>query len=339
MAVKIYFGGTGDGKTSGVLRQEIIPALRRGQRVCHNIEGVDPGRLAEYCGEGVTPDMVRAYSDEQLSHADFWPSFVGLGVNGVRIYDDTHSTFKKGDLLVVDEARQFFGYKTVDGYRERALEYHRHWAADDTKLVSDIVLICQTYGDLAKKARDLAKKVYGWQKQTDVGRDNCSWRREYSSPGDTLPKKAPIRETVQFDPEIFELYASHGTKDAVQTEKGGKTVWQSSKFRKIAATVVFCLLGGGALFTWAFTSFGKVSAIEGPVRADPKGNQGRSEKAPAEAINGPLTPRIAGVLYQDGRAKIVIDRRGAMEVVDSADFVVTETHVEGVVDGVTVKWP
>ena len=83
----------------------------------------------------------------------------------------------------------------------------------------------------------------------------------------------------------------------------------------------------------------KVSAIEGPVRADPKGNQGRSEKAPAEAINGPLTPRIAGVLYQDGRAKIVIDRRGAMEVVDSADFVVTETHVEGVVDGVTVKWP
>jgi zona occludens toxin (predicted ATPase) len=334
MAVKIYFGGTGDGKTSGVMRQEIIPALRRGQRVCHNIEGVDPGRLAEYCGEGVTPDMIRSYSDEQLSHADFWPSFVGLGVNGVRLYDDTHSTFKKGDLLVVDEARQFFGYKTVDGYRERALEYHRHWAAEDTKLVSDIVLICQTYGDLAKKARDLAKKVYGWQKQTDVGRDNCSWRREYSSPGDTLPKKAPIRETVQFDPEIFELYASHGTKDAVQTEKGGKTVWQSSKFRKIAAVFVACLVGGGGLFAWAFSNFGRAGKPEN-VPADAPAN----DVVPTSSMAPPGGPRIAGVLYQDGRAKIVIDRRGSLEVRDSADFIVTETHVEGVIDGVVVQWP
>lgn len=337
MAVKVYFGGTGDGKTSGVMRQEIIPALRRGQRVCHNIEGVDAGRLAEYCGEGVTPQMIRSYSDEQLSHADFWPSFVGLGVNGIRLYDDTHSTFKKGDLLVVDEARQFFGYKTVDSYRERTLEYHRHWAAEDTKLVSDIVLICQTYGDLAKKARDLAKRVYGWQKQTDVGRDNCSWRREYASPGDSLPKKAPIRETVQFDPEIFELYASHGTKDAVQTEKGGKTVWQTSKFRKIAAMVIFCILGGSSLFFWAFSSFGKVPKTEATKLAangDPMATQPISHGATAA-----YGPRIAGVVYQHDRAKIIIERRGAFEVIDSANFVVTETRISGVVDGAIVQWP
>ncbi|MFN4296555.1 MAG: zonular occludens toxin domain-containing protein [Brevundimonas sp.] len=337
MAVKVYFGGTGDGKTSGVMRQEIVPALRRGQRVCHNIEGVDPGRLAEYCGPNVTPDMIRAYSDEQLSQADFWPAFVGLGRNGVRLYDDAHSVFKKGDLLVVDEARQFFGYKTVDGYRERALEYHRHWAADDTKLVSDIVLICQTYGDLAKKARDLAKKVYGWQKQTDIGRDHCSWRREYASPGDALPKKAPIRETVEFDPEIFELYASHGTPGAVQTETGGKTVWQTPKFRKIVAVFVVCAAGGVGLFAWAFAGFGKAGSPREADSSEPPPTNAPESRRPAEAAAERI--RIAGLIHEDGRAKILLERDGEFEVIDSADFVVTAGRIEGIVDGVQVQWP
>lgn len=142
---------------------------------------------------------------------------------------------------------------------------------------------------------------------------------------------------MQFDSEIFELYASHGTKDAVQTEKGGKTVWQTSKFRKIAAMVVFCILGGSSLFFWAFSSFGKApksDATELAATDDPAAKQPTEHAATAAS-----EPRIAGVVYQHDRAKIVIERRGAFEVIDSADFVVTETRISGVVDGAIVQWP
>jgi zona occludens toxin (predicted ATPase) len=343
MVVKVYFGGTGDGKTQGVMRQEVIPALRRGQHVLHNIEGINPGRLCEYCGPEVTPDMVRLYADEQITSPDFWPRFVGLDEFGTRKYDDTYSVFKKGDVLIVDEARQFFAFKTIDGHRERALEYHRHWASEVTGYAADIILIVQTYDKLDKSARDLAKEVYGWQKQTDLGADHKSWRRKYSSPGEKLPKKAPIRETIEFDPEIFTLYASTSIKQATQTESLKKPIWHEKKFKKLAALIAFCFVGGISGLIWSVSSFrGQAFASTGGAPAPgaaPGANVAPVAVPVGEAMPAPGGLRIAGVIYDQGRAKVLLEKGGRLQLVDSADFRITSEGVVGVYQGVQLQWP
>jgi zona occludens toxin len=79
MAINIYSGVMGSGKTYEVISSVVIPALCQGRRVVTNIRGVNNDLIRAYCSEKLDIPLekigyVVSVSDEEVRHKDFFPT-------------------------------------------------------------------------------------------------------------------------------------------------------------------------------------------------------------------------------------------------------------------------
>lgn len=342
MAIYCYTGVPGAGKTHHALKDEVIPALKAGQGVCHNIEGVDTQKLAAYVG--CDPALIRFYTDEQLNSPDFWPRFVSVDATGVRTYDDSASIFKKGDLLVVDEARRFFGVKTCDDDRQRVLEYHRHWVSEQTGFSSNIVLITQLYANFHITVRGLCKNLYDFQKLEILGQGHKTNKRRFEEPGEKPPRRSNGRQFVEFDPEVFTLYHSYGSGEAKENKGQRRSVWQEPRVRIAIAFALFAFMLL-PLGLWWTTSRIMDRTTGRPVETPPGAPGAQLTSASTGAAKGFTDmaksvdrPRIMGVFFEGDRMKVLLQTANGAQVVDSADFGGSVDNLAGTYQGEAYQW-
>lgn len=150
MAISVYTGRPGSGKSYEVVRNVILPAYKAGRRIVTNIAGINSQEFDHYIEEtGGILSLLKLgeivfVQDEEITKSGFFPESE----------TDSWSKVRPGDLVVIDEAQNFYlqGEK-VSKPDFKYFRYHRHYT-DEKGAGSDIVLLCQRFSDLPKLIRD-----------------------------------------------------------------------------------------------------------------------------------------------------------------------------------------
>lgn len=143
MALYLYYGKVGDGKSHHVVATEILPAVRDGRKMYIYMDGLNPRRLSQFAGRNANVvlwdnvDQVREACKLEVDDRE------GSGL-----------TLDRGSLIVVDEAQMVWDAREWQKTGKQALafmEYHRHFGLD-------VVLITQAPGRLDKGLVRLANE-------------------------------------------------------------------------------------------------------------------------------------------------------------------------------------
>lgn len=191
MAIDAYTGIPGAGKSHGVVENVIIPALKKGRLVVHNMPLNEP-EIMRIAGAGALQKLPEKVSREEIVE-----------------------TFPKGAVLVLDEAWRFWpaGLK-ANNIPEAEREFfamHRHMVGEDGES-TDIALSCQDLSQVAAFLRDLVEQTFRYKKQTVIGRRDryrCDvYQGPVTGPHPPISKRIAERHG-KYRPEIYACYRSH----------------------------------------------------------------------------------------------------------------------------------
>lgn len=229
MAVYLYYGKIGDGKTYHVLKNEVVPAARKGRRIYSNIDGLSDRRLLHYVGREV--DLVQWSGVEEVRAA-------------LQLEQDDKEgrslKVQRGSLLVVDEAQMCFdsrNWKDTGPAVLRFFEYHRHFGLD-------IVLITQSPGRLDKALVRLSNEALHVKNLRFLG----SWAgSRYVVNVRQTPYDRECMATMRghYDTDIFGLYRSAVMNSRARVSKAAMSKVMLLIPAAIAVVIILGIRNGG----------------------------------------------------------------------------------------------
>lgn len=313
MSVIAYTGLPGHGKSYSVVENCIIPALKQGRVVAHNLE-LNHAALSIVCGREVESLLV------QIPKNDATP-------------DQVVSMCPPGAVIILDEVWRYWGagLKASDVPRNQLAFFkeHRHRVGPDGKS-SEIVIIDQELGSgVARFIRDLVEITYIHHKLASIGASGRFRVDVYSRAQNAgKPNKGSlIRKLMgKYKPEVWNCYTSHTQKaDGIgdagleQMPDGRAKIWQSWPVRASA----LALLSLFYLIPHAVSSFNGLGGnLAKPRTAQPQtapvptvpANFTTAQKLPSSlTASSPIEPpapaatlrqpsalwRLVGVVYRD----------------------------------------
>lgn len=233
MAIYLYYGKIGDGKTYHVLANEVVPAARKGRKIYTNLDGLNVRRLSQYVDREV--DVVQ------------WEKVEDIRAAFNLDQDDKEGASLKvdrGSLLIVDEAQMIFDsrqWKDTGPGVLRLCEYHRHFGLD-------IVFITQSPGRLDKSLCRLANESLHVKNLRFLG---SMFGKRYVINIRQTPWDRETMATMSgsFKSEIFALYRSSVVNARARVSKSAvKMTWMVAP-AAIAMAVIFFARSGGFGFT------------------------------------------------------------------------------------------
>lgn len=271
MAIYLYYGKIGDGKTYHVLQNEVVPAARKGRKIYTNLDGLSVRRLAQYVDREV--DVVQWESVEQIRAAFQLAQ------------DDKEGTslaVDRGALLIVDEAQMIFDarqWKDTGPGTLRLCEYHRHFGLD-------IVFITQSPGRLDKSLCRLANESLHVKNLRFLG---SMFGKRYVINIRQTPWDRETMATMSgaFKPEIFALYRSSVVNARARVSKTAvKKIWLVAPAAIGMAAVFFARNGG-----FGFTKVARMQPVSpgpaiaaGPVSGPSQVGNFQTEKYGIEVV-------------------------------------------------------
>jgi len=209
MAIKLYTGIQGSGKSYEVVTVVILGALREGRRIVSNIAGLNYEAMREILiAEGQTSDSIGTI--HQVDHEDviklkFWR-------NDTDKTDDPEITIQPGDVLILDEIWRFWENRSsVTERQQNFFRMHRHMVHPDLGFTCEIVLITQDVSDVCTKIRAVVEKTFVMSKHTELGTDKF-YRVTIYSRAKWSARTEPLNIFQRkYNPELFKLYKSHST--------------------------------------------------------------------------------------------------------------------------------
>lgn len=280
MTIDAYVGNPGAGKSHGVMKSVVLPALLEGRRVVHNMPILDEGVRALV---GAAGELVAI--PEGMTAAKF-----------VAWFRAEHM----GALLVLDEAWRYWasGLKAsnIPEAEKEFFAMHRHMVGmTPDGRTTDIAFVTQNLGQIASFIRDLVDQTFHYQKLGFVGASNRYRCDVYTGPV-SGPKPPVSKRTNSFqgkyDPKVFKCYRSHtlsaaGTAGVEKKVDDRGNILKSWKFRGavLAACVVPLVLYGAV---HSFHAIGK-----------PKSKAGEAQSGEAVGVKpqAPSPPKPAGPDY------------------------------------------
>ncbi len=218
MAVKLYVGIMGSGKTYEVVSVVILGALRIGRRVVSNIAGLKFDCFVELLlAEGVKREaigeLVHVEHDAVLDPF-FWRTDKDRE-KGVE------TVIQPGDVVVLDEIWRFwngFAVKSEDNERcpPRVMNFfrmHRQMTHSKTGVSCDIALITQDVPDVARRVKGVVEETYRMQKLSALGLDQRYRVDIFNRARITRKPMRSLQRT--YEAKYFPLYKSHS-----QAEEG-----------------------------------------------------------------------------------------------------------------------
>lgn len=234
MAIYGYVGKPGAGKSYLTVAEVIVPALKAGRVVYHNMQ-LREAELRALCGHGgrlvsFDPDCT---AEELCAGAP------------------------PGALVVIDESVRYWPAGTkANRVPPDQLEFftkHRHRVGDDGR-ATDIVVICQELGSqCAAFIRELVEFTYRAVKLSALGMSNRYRVEVYEGAvkGDRPPQSRLVRKTVgRYDKRFFRCYVSHTqSRRGVAGEElrdSRASVWRSWQVYAAGCALLLC-----PLMVWA----------------------------------------------------------------------------------------
>jgi zona occludens toxin len=282
MALSIYVGPPGSGKTYTAVESIAVPAAKAGRAILTNIKGIDPDVWAQKLG--CDPAQIRVVDDEWFRDSAHYPKMGeavsdGIPAGGLVLIDEAYTVFPSGKDVV--SARQIEWVRT-----------HRHFVAEDG-VATDLVLVSQDVMSLHPRVRSVVEYVSAVRNLRHIGFGKrfrvdvySSWR---------MNKPSHIGQTFHtFDETIFALYRSFeatGPARVVMTDRKHKA------FKSQHAAALLLIV---ALLGYAAT---RVNAAREAVSA-----KGIVQKVEAGSVrsHGALLPcdAVGGVVFDLEQRKV-----------------------------------
>jgi zona occludens toxin (predicted ATPase) len=198
MALSAYIGLPGSGKSYGVVKHVIIPALTQGRQVWTNI----PINIDQLINDNLSDSLPHTFEIEDIQ-------------NNLNWFDEV---LPKGVLLVLDECQLLWpsGLKqtTANAKHIQFLTKHRHFVGEDKK-ATEIILLTQRLSLTANFVRGLVEKTFVMNNLAVVGTPK-SYRIDIHSGavGDRPNIANVIRNTFgTYEPKFYKYYQSHTESD------------------------------------------------------------------------------------------------------------------------------
>jgi zona occludens toxin len=220
MAVTIYTGTMGSGKTYEAVKMVIIPQLAAGRSIIANIDGLNPHLVREYCADKYKKDLseigqLRVVTRDKVAEPDFFPAWSGSGTTY-----EVGPYVQPGDLVIVDEASRFYGTDSKISARTHSFfREHRH-LTDPKGVASDVVLLTQHASDLNRKISNVVDFSWRCKKLKAIGLHSgyvvALW--------DGKIRGEPFKtERRLYDKKIFPLYRSYAGGSGTEKDTDNRT--------------------------------------------------------------------------------------------------------------------
>lgn len=329
MAINVYSGLMGSGKSYECVSSVIVPAVAAGRRVVTNIEGIQPEEVIAYCVEKLGCDRSSCGSVVSVSSEDVAkPDFLYFGNSSVP------TVVLPGDLVCIDEAWNYWG--TDCKLHPNHLEFfhmHRHYVDAATGVSCDLVMMVQDISVLHRRLKSVVELSFRCKKLKAFGLNKAyciqMWEGSRQSPKSVLKT-----ENKKYDPEFFPLYSSYTASSGAK----GKEVTVDKRQNVLRSPVLWLLIGGTLLSAVVSVSFLVHSfSSHKKVPAQPHAASVVPLAAPAGGVLSPSVPvsaspraasaslskrwRLAGFIRTASRNVVVLaDPTGRMRYEDQSRF-------------------
>lgn len=229
MAINVYCGLQGSGKSFEVVSSVILEAVMQGRRVVTNVAGIHEDRIHEYLVNKRDADPQKLgdivhVANDRISQPCFFPD---------EEKPDLQAIIKGGDLVAVDEAWRFWGTDCGKLSHEHMqfFRMHRHYVHPETAVCCDVVLMTQDVTGLHRSVKNVVEFTFRMHKHKSLG-FSSAYRVEIYEGWKCNGKTQIDRRQKTYDKEIFPLYQSYTggqgsetTIDKRQNIFANKTLW------------------------------------------------------------------------------------------------------------------
>lgn len=310
MAITLYCGRPGSGKSYGVVENVMVPAFQKGRLVYTNIPLHLDAIEQDYPGAG---DRIKQFQNNEVN-GDFLMSIPG------------------GALIVIDECWRYWpsGMKSNEMplQDKEFFAEHRHKAGQDN-LTQEIVLLTQSVSQLAKCVKDLIDQTILTVKADKVGMANKYQVQIFSAciPSMDRPGEPNQKGFGTYKAEVYKYYKSHTKSETglagieIKADKRG-SIWSHWYIRYVAPIVLIAALWG-SWFTFNFFSGGTLEpqTVEvQPVQPVPTVATAPAERPPPPPRQKPESKRfrVTGVVYHHGiQVVYVTDADGETRAIEA----------------------
>lgn len=204
MAIIVYTGVMGSGKTYEAVSTAALTALRAGRRVVTNISGFNFERIRDHLGEfkdgsHLEPDRVVVIPSKRITedHFFFDPDL------------EHDSLVKPGDLVLIDEVWAFWGKDSkLSPEHQKFFRMHRHYTEAATGVSCDLVVMIQDLASLHRFIRGVIESNFKFTKMKTLGLSSRYRVEVYE--GNSQRKASLVSASVKkYDKAIFPLYKSY----------------------------------------------------------------------------------------------------------------------------------
>lgn len=192
MPISIYAGGTGSGKSYGVMENVVLPALKEGRHILTNL-----ALRLDVIKQDYPDHRIEVVPVEEMEKPGYFNNIPG------------------GALFILDEAWRLWpsGQKmtAIPDDQLEFLRMHRHRVGPDGR-TCEIVVISQAVADISTAVRRVADFTYKATKLEAVGMSKTYRIDIYNKAptGDNIPDNQRIRQLFgNYKPEIYKYYKSH----------------------------------------------------------------------------------------------------------------------------------
>jgi zona occludens toxin len=337
MAINVYCGLMGTGKSYETVSSVVIPAVAAKRRVVSNIAGLSNELVRAYCIEKYSlaeedVGCIVNVTDEQVAAPDFFPDHAAAESG------QSPSVVQPGDLVAIDEAYKIWGRDCkIHNTHKVFFREHRHYTHPETGVSCDLVLMTQDIADLHRTLRSVVGNSFKTHKAKGIGFDNLYTVTMWE--GWKQPAKHIVKDwTKTYDPAIFPLYKSYaGTKQGKELNADSRMnifADRRTRYKLIAFFLIACFILWRLVHWWwgkthpepSSSAVAPVSASVAVSAASAQAVQKtRSELSTDYRVSG--TVRIAGVPY------VVLSGPMGVRVQMATGFTGYGFDVSGVVEG------
>lgn len=305
MAIKLYVGILGSGKSYEVVTVVILGALREGRRIVSNIAGLNYEAMrALLLAEGRVPESIGTIlqvSHEQVMLPEFW-------LNDTDGENKIVTIVQPGDVVILDEIWRFWESRSsVTMRQQNFFRMHRHMVHPVLGFTCEVVLITQDVSDVCLKIRVVVEKTFVMTKHTELG-TNKYYRVDVYSRAKVSARAVALNSFQRvYNPDYFLLYKSHSANDGdiqakeVSVDKRGN-IW-ARPIIKFGVPLSVLVFGSCFYFLWRFFHPVQVVRPVVSVAVPVVGKSVSGASAPSAAVSDRW--RVFGWYYVDGQLVVL----------------------------------
>ena len=316
MAITVYTGVMGSGKSYEAVSTALLNALRAGRRVVTNVSGLNKDKVFDYLGGDFDDDKILVVHSDDVVKPNFF-------------FDpdepDAVSVVRKGDLVLMDEVWAFWGTdQKILPAHQKFFRMHRHYTDDATNVSCDLVILIQDLMSLHRNVRSVVETNMRFVKLKSLGLSSGYRVEIYEGNKQT---KARLTSTLikKYDKAIFPLYQSYeGGKGKELSADDRQNIFKSPWF---VATLVGGVVLTVVLGVMLYRLVAKMRAPD-PAPSSPAAQAAPALPAASSQASSRLEPkrRLVGLVTSSSGDSVAIFR--------DADGTLVRTKVHsGFIDG------